>query len=94
IFHPVINDIHATEVASEICGELVGTDNVIRNQPPGTGSEDFSFMSEKVPSCYLLVGNGEGSNPLHNPDYDFNDEALVYGASFFARVVEHTLKPE
>lgn len=94
LFHPVINDEQASEVAATVCAELVGDASLARNQSAGTGSEDFSFMSEQVPSCYLMVGNGETSSSLHNPDYDFNDNALVYGASFFARVVEHSLKPE
>jgi hippurate hydrolase len=50
-------------------------------------------MSEKVPSCYLILGNGD-SGSLHNPDYDFNDDATVYGASFFARTVEKVLERE
>ncbi len=94
LFHPVVNDKAVSAYAGDICDGLVGGDNVVREGPPGTGSEDFSFMSEVVPSCYLILGNGSGSNPLHNPDYDFNDDALVYGASFFASVVEETLKPE
>lgn len=94
LFHPVINNEKATLEAATVCDELVGESNVMRNQRPGTGSEDFSFMSEQVPSCYLLLGNGEGSNSLHNPDYDFNDSALVYGASFFARVVERALRTD
>ena len=93
IFHPVLNDAAVTKTAGDICAGIVGEDNVIRSSPPGTGSEDFSFMSEQVPSCYLVVGNGADSHPLHNPDYDFNDKALVYGASFFARVVEEVLAP-
>ena len=64
--------------------------------PPGTGSEDFSFMLEEVPGCYLLLGNGDekGFRPVHNPGYDFNDEASVYGASFFAGIVERILAPD
>lgn len=93
IFHPVVNDEATTGIAAEVCRGLVDEENVITSGPPGTGSEDFSFMAEQVPGCYLILGNG-GSAPLHNPDYDFNDEAAVYGASFFARVVEETLKPD
>jgi len=92
IFHPVYNDNAASEVAANICDELVGSENVHRNSPAGTGSEDFSFMSEVVPSCYINIGNGEDSHSLHNHDYDFNDDALVYGASFFAKVVEQSLQ--
>jgi metal-dependent amidase/aminoacylase/carboxypeptidase family protein len=94
IFHPVVNDPAASELAAEVCDELVGAENVIREGAPGTGSEDFSFMAEQVPGCYLNLGNGKDSHPLHNHDYDFNDGALVYGASFFARVVERSLQAE
>ncbi len=94
IFHPVFNAEEPTELAAEVCGELVGAEQVQRDMPPGTGSEDFAFMSEQVPSCYIHVGNGADSTPVHNPGYDFNDEALVYGASFFARIVERSLQPE
>ena len=94
IFHPVLNNAAASIVAADVCDELVGEANVFREGQPGTGSEDFSFMSEHVPSCYLSLGNGAESHPLHNQDYDFNDNGLVYGASFFARVVEKTLVAE
>ena len=90
IFHPVINDAATTKEAADVCAAMVGDNNVVVEGPPGTGSEDFSFMSEQVPSCYLILGNGD-SHPLHNPDYDFNDKAIIYGASFFGRVVEHML---
>ena len=93
IFHPVVNDTDAAEVAAGVCTELVGEQQVRRDLPPGTGSEDFSFMLEEVPGCYLLIGNGDGESarPVHNPGYDFNDDALTLGASFFARVVEKQL---
>ncbi len=65
----------------------------MRELAPGTGSEDFSFMLEEVPGCYLLLGNSDEDHtrPVHNPGYDFNDRAAVYGASFFARVAETVL---
>lgn len=93
VFHPVVNDASAAAAAGDACAALVGEQNVRRDLPPGTGSEDFSFMLEQVPGCYLLVGNRDESHlaPVHNPGYDFNDAALVYGASFFARVVEEQL---
>lgn len=90
-FHPVVNDEGATTFAADICNGLVGENNVDRTGDPGTGSEDFSFMAEQVPGCYLVLGNGEQSSALHNPNYDFNDEALVFGGSFFARVTEREL---
>jgi hippurate hydrolase len=94
IFHPVVNDVAASELAAVVCDELVGEENVYRSGNPGTGSEDFSYMAEVVPGCYLNLGNGRDSHPLHNHDYDFDDSALVYGASFFARLVERTLIDE
>ena len=94
LFHPVVNEEAATAFAGDVCSNIVGEGNVFRSGDPGTGSEDFSFMAEKVPGCYLIVGNGETSSPLHNPNYDFNDDALVYGGSFFARVIEKELPAE
>lgn len=95
IFHPVVNDEASALVAGDVASEIVGESNVARNLPPGTGSEDFSFMLEEVPGCYLLLGNSDDEHrtPVHNPGYDFNDRAAVYGASFFARVVESVLAP-
>ena len=96
IFHPVVNDENAAEIAGQVCDGLVGSDNVRRDLSAGTGSEDFSFMLEEVPGCYLLIGNSDDDHqrPVHNPGYDFNDEALSGGASFFARVVEQHLATE
>ncbi len=93
-FHPVVNEAATTAFAGDVCSGLVGDDNVLRSGDPGTGSEDFSFMAEQVPGCYLIIGNGEDSNALHNPNYDFNDDALVFGGSFFARVTEQELPIE
>jgi hippurate hydrolase len=96
VFHPVVNDKQATGTAADVCKGLVGDKQVLTDLPPGTGSEDFSFMLEEVPGCYLLVGNGdaEHTRPVHNPHYDFNDRALPYGASFYAAIVEETLAAE
>ncbi len=91
LFLPVLNEEEATDLATEVCRDMVGQDNVITTGSAGTGSEDFSFMSNEVPGCYVIIGNGEDSNALHNPNFDFNDEALVYGGSFFARVTEKEL---
>ena len=94
IFHPVVNDEAQSAFAAAVCTDLVGKDNVHVNLPPGTGSEDFSFMLEQVPGCYLLIGNGDGDerHPVHHPSYDFNDDASVYGATFFAELTEQRLQ--
>ena len=90
IYSPTVNNGEAADFAAKICAEVVGTGNVDRNPPLIMASEDFSFMLEKVPGCYFNIGNGagEGSCEVHNPGYDFNDEALPIGATVFARIVE------
>jgi amidohydrolase len=92
-FAPVINDAAESEFAASVCEELVGSENVVRDAPLIMASEDFSFMLEQVPGCYLNIGNGEGEGAceVHNPSYDFNDAALPLGAAFFARAVERKL---
>ena len=93
LFAPTVNDAEQAEFAAGICVELVGADKVRRNPPLIMASEDFSFMLERVPGCYINIGNGdgEGACEVHNPGYDFNDEALAFGASFFVRAVETRL---
>ena len=95
LFSPTVNNPAEAAVAARICGALVGQDKVERNPPLIMASEDFSFMLEQVPGCYLNIGNGlaEGGCEVHNPAYDFNDRALPLGAAFFARAVEAKLAP-
>jgi len=92
-FAPTVNDPEEAEFAAGICAGLVGAGRVERAPPLVMASEDFSFMLEKVPGCYLNIGNGSGetSCEVHNPGYDFNDAALPYGAAFFVRLVETRL---
>ena len=93
-FAPTINDAEQAAFAASICDEIVGPENVNRNPPLVMGSEDFAAMLERVPGCYLNIGNGgqAGGCEVHNPGYDFNDAALPLGAAFFARAVETKLK--
>ena len=58
--------------------------------PPTMGAEDFSFMLESRPGAFILVGNGDTAG-LHHPAYDFNDEAIVYGTSYWIKLVENSL---
>jgi amidohydrolase len=92
-FAPTVNDAREAEFAARICAELVGEARVDRDPPLIMASEDFSFMLEKVPGCYLNIGNasGESGCEVHNPGYDFNDAALPLGAAFFAKLVETRL---
>jgi len=93
LFAPTVNDAAEADFAARICSELVGADHVERQPPLIMASEDFSFMLERVPGCYLNIGNGagEGGCEVHNPGYDFNDAALPLGAAFYARLVETRL---
>ena len=74
---------------------LLGKEKSDGNIEPQQFSEDFSVMSKAKPGCFVLMGNGtKGSNgrPLHAADYDFNDELLVIGSSYWAELVEQQLK--
>jgi len=93
IFAPLVNDAEATIDLADAAADLVGEDLVQRDRAPLMGSEDFSFMLEKVPGAYIHVGNGEGAS-AHNPHYNFNDEAIPFGASLYARIVERALRSE
>jgi hippurate hydrolase len=93
IFAPTVNDAREADFAAGVCAEVVGAENVNRNPNLIVASEDFSFMLEQVPGCYFNIGNGagEGACEVHNPAYDFNDDALALGSSVFARIVETRL---
>jgi len=88
-----INHAAETAIAAKIATEVAGEARVNTNTPPVMGGEDFAFMLEKVPGCYLFIGNGagEGACMVHNPHYDFNDEILPVGATYFSRLVETVL---
>jgi len=90
IFAPLINDADRTTELADAAAAVVGGDKVDRAKPPGMGSEDFSFMMEKVPGAYIQVGNGESAQ-LHNPAYNFNDECTPFGSALYASIVEQKL---
>ena len=94
LFPPTVNNAAQAEFAAGICTALVGAAKVDRNPAPIMASEDFSYMLERVPGCYINIGNGspEGGCEVHNPAYDFNDAALPLGAAFFGLLVETRLK--
>ena len=92
-YPPTINSAAETETAAAIASEIVGEANVDRELQPTMGSEDFAFMLQAKPGAYIFIGNGTGDKAagLHNPHYDFNDEILPIGASYWARLVERVL---
>jgi amidohydrolase len=92
-YPPTVNSEKETEIAAAIAADVVGDAHVNRSLLPTMGSEDFAFMLQAKPGCYVFIGNGTGEKAvgLHNPHYDFNDEILPIGASYWARLVERTL---
>jgi len=79
-----------TDLAIEAMGAVVGRENVDDKIKPVMGSEDFAFMLKAVPGAYVFMGNGD-SAPVHHPAYDFNDEAIPYGVSFWAEIARRAL---
>ena len=90
IFAPMVNNEAEAIAYGDAAAALVGEDNVRRDGPPGMGSEDFSFMMEKVPGAHINLGNGD-SAALHNHLYDFNDEIIPYGVALYGAIVEKKL---
>jgi amidohydrolase len=92
-YPPTVNSEAETEVAAAAAAEIAGEDKVDRAPPQVMGAEDFAFMLEQKPGSYIFIGNGgdEDSPMVHHPAYDFNDEALPFGASYWARLVEREL---
>jgi hippurate hydrolase len=87
------NDPGCIDLCADVARGIVGTENVNTDHDPGMGSDDFSFMSNRVPGGYVWIGSGpaEAGRFLHNPRYDFNDDILPLGASYWARLVETEL---
>ncbi len=89
----VINTVDETAFAAGVAAEVSGPDNVQHDPVPSMGSEDFAFLLKEKPGCYIWLGNGpsDGGCLLHNPNYDFNDEILPVGASYWATLAESAL---
>ncbi|WP_445397803.1 M20 aminoacylase family protein [Zobellella sp. An-6] len=93
-YPPLVNDAEASRIALQAAREVVGAENVKDQVAPVPGSEDFSYIAEAVPSCYVLLGNDRDHDSphnkvfLHHPRYDFNDAIIPVAASYFAKLVE------
>jgi hippurate hydrolase len=95
ISRPLVNERAATDHAIATIEALVGKDALTMMPDALMGSEDFSWMTEVLPGCYVLLGNGVGQTGgclVHNPGYDFNDAALSYGAAWFVALTERYLR--
>ena len=89
-YPPTINDPDATAFAVSVAQEIAGKDGVIADATREMWAEDFSYFQEKRPGAYLFIGNGDTAG-LHQPDYDFDDAAAPFGASYFVRIAERAL---
>ena len=94
VFDSTINTAKEADKAAAVARELVGGEQVSTTFEPPMTSEDFAFMLQAKPGCYVLLGNdgdGPGGCGLHNPNYDFNDDILTIGADFWVKLVEREL---
>ena len=88
--YPVtVNHAAQTDLATQVAREVAGEANV-QEMSPMMGAEDFSYMLEARPGAFIFCGNGNSAG-LHHPAYNFNDEAIVYGTSYWIKLVENTL---
>jgi hippurate hydrolase len=100
-YPPLVNHPAQTAFAIEAMKAVVGSDKVDADVEPTMGAEDFAYMLQAKPGCYVFIGNGEGDHraaghglgpcQLHNASYDFNDQLLPIGASYWVRLVEMSL---
>ena len=100
-YPPLINHAQETAFAIDVMQSVVGKAQVMTNVEPTMGSEDFAYMLQEKAGCYVFIGNGDGEHRplghglgpcnLHNPSYDFNDELLPIGASYWVRLAEEFL---
>jgi hippurate hydrolase len=89
--YPVlVNHAGQTEIAAQVADEVVGRERVSRDMPPLMGAEDFAFMLQARPGAFIFLGNGDSAG-WHHPAFDFNDEAAVFGTSYWVRLVETRL---
>jgi hippurate hydrolase len=90
-FVPLINDAELVEEVFAAARTVLPAENVTAVAEPVTSSEDFAHFLGRVPGCFVNLGNGEKSAPLHNPNFDFNDAGLIHGVNTHAAIVRRRL---
>jgi metal-dependent amidase/aminoacylase/carboxypeptidase family protein len=100
-YPPLVNHAAETAIAIAAMQAVAGAERVDTKVEPTMGAEDFAFMLQAKPGCYVFIGNGEGEHrdgghglgpcQLHNGSYDFNDKLLPVGASYWVRLAEMSL---
>ena len=97
VFAPLVNAKDEFQAACDTAASIVGDDRVNRTGELISASEDFSFMMNQVPGAFINIGQGDHDRwgcEVHNPNYDFNDEILPLGASYWVKLVETRLAPD
>ena len=96
-YPPTVNSAAETELCRRVAADVLGCDAVRQNELPSMAAEDFAYMLQVKPGCYVWLGNGlpgsarHGGCALHNPHYDFNDDILRLGVAYWVRLVELAL---
>jgi amidohydrolase len=92
-FPVLVNEAACTQFALDVAASLVGPDNVQRDYGPLMGSDDFAWLLQQRPGCYVLMGSGDSTHTHmpHDPCYDFNDELLPLAAEYWVRLAERLL---
>lgn len=90
-FVPLVNDAELTRHALSAAAKVFPPEAIRAAREPVTASEDFARFLDHVPGCFVYIGNGEASMPLHNSSFDFNDAALPHGMGFHAAIVRERL---
>lgn len=90
-FVPLLNDPALVDEAFAVARSILPPENARLAAEPMTGSEDFAHFLAHAPGCFVFLGNGMESAPLHNPRYDFNDEGLLHGADFHTAITRRRL---
>ncbi|MEM7523503.1 MAG: M20 aminoacylase family protein [Pseudomonadota bacterium] len=85
-----VNSADHADKAADIAARIVGEDKVNRDTPPLMGAEDFSFMLNARPGAFIFIGNGDTAS-VHHPEYDFNDQIIPTGCSYWAKLVEELM---
>lgn len=88
-----VNHPRETGIALQAARDVAGAANVNPNCPPVLGAEDFAFMLEARPGAFIFIGNGDTAY-CHHPEFDFADDAIPYGVSFWVRLAESILVPQ